>query len=299
MSVWSISDSSRALQRYAIRRATGLSLALRSGTIGSESGRCDAQLHPAKHWHRRCAATVGRLALACVIAANSSPEAARAADGPMRRRSSRRSVPALIEVFKPAAVSVTMRNTGTARGSRRARRRVPRHAAAAGQLLLVHPGQPARHVQRQPRAASPRRAAGRRRHVRVRRQAAVVRFAATAPFRFRMLSQTHGTFGEETPAATIVVSTAAAVRVATGAGYRTRGRHHSASGRVQEHDRRHDWRSADGYALGFHGTAGRTRHGAVSRSRCRADVAPGATGDVRVRRRRSRPSSRPTTSSGR
>jgi hypothetical protein len=35
------------------------------------------------------------------------------------------------------------------------------------------------------------------------------RFAATAPLRFRMLSQLHGTFGEETPAPSIVVSTAA------------------------------------------------------------------------------------------
>src|SRR5215831_2552408 len=34
-------------------------------------------------------------------------------------------------------------------------------------------------------------------------------FTATPPFRFRMLSQTHGTFGEETPDASVVVSTAA------------------------------------------------------------------------------------------
>jgi hypothetical protein len=34
-------------------------------------------------------------------------------------------------------------------------------------------------------------------------------FTATPPFRFRMLSQLHGTFGEETPVAPIVVSTAA------------------------------------------------------------------------------------------
>ena len=34
-------------------------------------------------------------------------------------------------------------------------------------------------------------------------------FAATPPFRFRMLSQTYGTFGEETPDPSIVVSTAA------------------------------------------------------------------------------------------
>jgi hypothetical protein len=34
-------------------------------------------------------------------------------------------------------------------------------------------------------------------------------FTATPPFRFRMLSQTYGTFGEETPDAAIVVSTAA------------------------------------------------------------------------------------------
>jgi hypothetical protein len=34
------------------------------------------------------------------------------------------------------------------------------------------------------------------------------RFAANAPFRFRMLSETHGTFGEETPGAQVVVSNA-------------------------------------------------------------------------------------------
>jgi len=34
-------------------------------------------------------------------------------------------------------------------------------------------------------------------------------FTATAPFRFRMLSQLHGTFGEETPGATVVVTDAA------------------------------------------------------------------------------------------
>ena len=34
-------------------------------------------------------------------------------------------------------------------------------------------------------------------------------FTATPPFRFRMLSQLHGTFGEETPSAAVVVSTAA------------------------------------------------------------------------------------------
>jgi hypothetical protein len=34
------------------------------------------------------------------------------------------------------------------------------------------------------------------------------RFAATSPFRFRMLSQLYGTFGEETPDANVVVSTA-------------------------------------------------------------------------------------------
>ena len=34
------------------------------------------------------------------------------------------------------------------------------------------------------------------------------RFAATSPFRFRMLSQLYGTFGEETPDPNVVVSTA-------------------------------------------------------------------------------------------
>jgi hypothetical protein len=37
-------------------------------------------------------------------------------------------------------------------------------------------------------------------------------FAATPPFRFRMLSQAHGTFGEETPDPRVTVTTAAAAR---------------------------------------------------------------------------------------
>src|SRR5262249_11813327 len=35
------------------------------------------------------------------------------------------------------------------------------------------------------------------------------RFAATAPFKFRMLSETYGTFGQETPGADVTVSNAA------------------------------------------------------------------------------------------
>ena len=53
---------------------------------------------------RRCAATVGRLALACVIAATLSPAVARAADAYAAAYVAQ-NVPSLIEVFKPPAVS--------------------------------------------------------------------------------------------------------------------------------------------------------------------------------------------------
>jgi len=157
---------------------------------------------------RRCAATVGRLALACVIAVNLSPEVARAADAYAAAYVAQ-NVPALVEVFKPASASVTMRNTGTAAwiaaqgdvflATQRPQDNYywciqdnPHGMYSGNRVLLPHDVLPGEDVT----------------------FAFVVKplscgFAATAPFQFRMLSQTHGTFGEETPAATIVVSTAA------------------------------------------------------------------------------------------
>ena len=118
-------------------------------------------------------------------------------------------VPSSIQIGAVTAVSITMRNTGTRHGAR-GRRRLPRNAATAGQLLLVHPGQPIRQPQRQSCAAARRRAPGRRCDVHVQRQAARrADSRRTPPFRFRMLSQTHGTFGEETPDPGVGVTTAA------------------------------------------------------------------------------------------
>ena len=61
----------------------------------------------------RYAAMARRLALACVVVATPSPAVASAADT-YAAAFVAQTVPAQIEVFKPASVSVTMRNTGTA-----------------------------------------------------------------------------------------------------------------------------------------------------------------------------------------
>ncbi len=220
----------------AIRRATGLSLALRSGTIGSESGRCDAQLHPestgkamrgdgrpigagVRHRGEFVArgGACGRRLCGCVRRAE-RPGAGRGLQAGQRVRD-----------------DAQYRN---GRVDRRARRCLSRHAAAAGQLLLVHPGQPARDVQRQPRAATARRAAGRRRDVRVRRQAAVVRIRCdgTVPVPDAVANARHVRRGDARCDDRRLDGRP--VRVATGAGHGTRGRHHRRQGRVQEHDRR-------------------------------------------------------------
>ena len=119
------------------------------------------------------------------------------------------SVPSFIELFAPAAVSVTMRNTGTVTwlvsdGDVFLATQQPqdnyfwciqdnRHGMYSGnRVLLPHDVAPGAAVTFdfvvKPLACG---------------------FAARAPFRFRMLSQLHGTFGEETPAPDVVLSSAA------------------------------------------------------------------------------------------
>jgi len=100
-------------------------------------------------------------------------------------------------------------------------------------------------------------------------------FTATPPFRFRMLSQLHGTFGEETPAAPIVVSTAAefvAQQVPTIV---------PAGATIQvsvtfKNTTTVTWLPADGYALGSAAPSGNTIWG-VSSVALPAAVAPGAS----------------------
>jgi hypothetical protein len=119
------------------------------------------------------------------------------------------SVPAFIELFTPTAVSVTMRNTGTATWLRLdgdvflSTQRPQdnfywciqdnRYGSVSGnRVLLPHDVAPGQEV----------------------RFDFVVKplscfFAATAPFQFRMLSHLHGTFGELTPNPQVDVGTAA------------------------------------------------------------------------------------------
>ena len=223
---------------------------------------------------RRCAATVGRLALACVVAVNLSPEVARAADAYAAAYVAQ-NVPALVEVFKPSSASVTMRNTGTAAwiaaqgdvflATQRPQDNYywciqdnPHGMYSGNRVLLPHDVLPGEDVT----------------------FAFVVKplscgFAATAPFQFRMLSQTHGTFGEETPAATIVVSTAAQFVSQQVPGTAPAG---ATIGVKVTFKNTTDvvWRSADGYSLGSTGPPSNTSWG-LSSVALPADVAPGAT----------------------
>jgi hypothetical protein len=101
------------------------------------------------------------------------------------------------------------------------------------------------------------------------------RFAATAPFRFRMLSQLHGTFGEETPDPGVTVSTATEfvsqqVPATVPAG---------ATILVTETFKNTTittWQTTDGYTLGPAGPTGNTTWG-VATVPLPAPVAPGAT----------------------
>jgi hypothetical protein len=118
-------------------------------------------------------------------------------------------VPSFIALFTPTAVSVTMRNTGTATwykadvdiflGTQEPQDNYfwciqdNRYGIYSGnRVLLPHDVAPGEDV----------------------RFDFVVKpltcfFRATSPFRFRMISPTHGTFGEETPDPGVIVSTAA------------------------------------------------------------------------------------------
>ena len=143
----------------------------------------------------RYAAMARRLALACVVVATPSPAVASAADT-YAAAFVAQTVPAQIEVFKPASVSVTMRNTGTAAWIAKegdvflATQRPQdnyywciqdnRYGGRMGNRVLlpadVPPGTEVTFAFNvKPLACG---------------------FAAKPPFRFRMLSQTYGTYGE-------------------------------------------------------------------------------------------------------
>lgn len=183
-------------------------------------------------------------------------------------------VPAFIELFAPVSVSVTMRNSGTApwlraEGDVFLATQEPQdnyfwciqdnpHGMYSGnRVLLPHDVGPGEEVKFdfvvKPLACG---------------------FAATPPFRFRMLSQTHGTFGEETPDPGTVLSTAAefvsqqapdvapaAARIPVTVVFRN--------------TTLTTWRPADGYALVSAGPAGNTTWNVASVP-LTGEVAPGA-----------------------
>ncbi|HZI82813.1 MAG TPA: NBR1-Ig-like domain-containing protein [Casimicrobiaceae bacterium] len=100
-------------------------------------------------------------------------------------------------------------------------------------------------------------------------------FTATAPFSFRMLSQTYGTFGEETPGASVVVSTAAEFVsqqvpsiVPAGAAIQVTV--------TFKNTTKVTWLPTDGYALGSAAPTGNTTWG-VANVALPAPVAPGET----------------------
>ena len=157
-------------------------------------------------------------------------------------------VPAFIELFAPTAVAITMRNTGTAVWSR-AEGDVflatqepqdnyfwciqdnPHGMFSGNRVLLPHDVAPGQDVTFaftvKPLACG---------------------FAATSPFRFRMLSQTHGTFGEESPDPGSHLSTASEF-VSQQA-----PRHAPAGARIRvsvafRNATLTTWRTGDGYAL--------------------------------------------------
>jgi len=181
-------------------------------------------------------------------------------------------VPSQIEPFTPASASITMQNTGTAtwiRGDVFLSTQDPQdnyywciqnnpYGMYSGNRVLV------------PNDVAP--------NEQVTFNFVVMplscRFAATAPFVFRMLSQTHGTFGQQTPDPGVVVATATKfvsqqVPATVPA---------DATVLVTEtftNTTTTTWQVADGYTLGPAGPAGNTTWG-VSSVPLPASVAPNA-----------------------
>lgn len=171
--------------------------------------------------------------------------------------------PPFIELFAPVAVSVTMRNTGTAPwisaegdvflATQRPQDNYfwciqgnPHGIYSGNRVLLPHDVAPGQEV----------------------RFDFIVKplscgFTATAPFRFRMLSQTHGTFGEETPDPGSVISTASEFVSQQVPGIAPAGARIPVTV-VFRNTSTTAWRPADGYALVSASPTGNTRWGVAS-----------------------------------
>ena len=182
-------------------------------------------------------------------------------------------VPSFIELFSPTSVSITLRNTGTAtwvraEGDIFLSAQFPQdnyywciqdnpHGMYSGNRALlpkdVHPGDEVTFVfVVKPLACG---------------------FAATAPFRFRMLSQLHGTFGETTPDPGIVTSTASQFVSQQAPSVAPAGANIAVTV-VFKNTTLTTWRPSDGYALTSASPAGNTTWGVASVPLA-ADVAAG------------------------
>jgi hypothetical protein len=181
-------------------------------------------------------------------------------------------VPSFIEFQTPASVSVTMQNTGTAtwyRGDVFLATQEPQdnyywciqnnpYGMYSGNRVLL------------PTDVAPNQQVTFNFVV----KPLACRFAATAPLRFRMLSQTHGTFGDETPDPKVVVSTATEfvsqqvpATVPTGATILVTETFMNTTPMT--------WQVSDGYTLGSAGPTGNTTWG-VKPVALPASVAPNA-----------------------
>jgi hypothetical protein len=206
-------------------------------------------------------------------AAGAAPIAPRAAAPAYDAAFVSQAVPSLLELFAPTSVSITMRNTGSAAwvksdGDVFLASQEPQdnyfwciqdnpHGMYSGnRVLLPHDVAPGEDVT----------------------FAFVVKplacgFSATPPFRFRMLSQMHGTFGDETPDPGIVLSTAAEfvsqqapATAPAGATLRVSVTFRNTTNAT--------WSPADGYALKSAGPAGNVTWG-ISSVALPAAVGPG------------------------
>jgi hypothetical protein len=181
-------------------------------------------------------------------------------------------VPSFIEFQTPASVSVTMQNTGTAtwyRGDVFLATQEPQdnyywciqnnpYGMYSGNRVLL------------PTDVAPNQQVTFNFVV----KPLACRFAATAPLQFRMLSQTHGTFGDETPDPKVVVSTATQfvsqqvpATVPTGATILVTETFMNTTPMT--------WQVSDGYTLGSAGPTGNTTWG-VKPVALPASVAPNA-----------------------
>ena len=173
-----------------------------AGRRGSDDDRDAARQHAARGGVAGCGAMRARLlaALALAAAAVAMSIASAGAQPAYSAAFVSQVTPTFVEAKTTAPVSITMQNTGTATWYRDSVDVFLATQEPQDNYYWCIQDNPLRQSQRQPRAAAVRRRAERGGHVQFRREAAGVAVSPrTSPLRFRMLSQLHGTFGDETP----------------------------------------------------------------------------------------------------